>query len=150
QGALPRVDLLVGCPLPEVVALGVVVVHPDGAERHLAARLAGQLLLVDPQGARDGGAHRRDALPHRGVEDRREGVVPRLGVDDEPRVSPDRRAGEEESEQGEGRTEGHRGPFNTGSDAWMPGPDPGFHPSGPTSAPRATAPPSPPPRNAAA
>src|SRR5262249_14707018 len=111
-----------------------VVVDPDGAERHLAARLARQLLLVDPQGARHGGANRRDALPHRGVEDGRERVVPRLGVDDEPRFSPHRQAGQGEGEQGEGRAEGHRGPFGTRLDAWMPGPDSGFHPSGATSA----------------
>src|SRR5213594_2080782 len=54
-----------------------------------------ELRLVDREGAGDGRADGRDALADGGVEDGREGVVARLGIDGELRFCP-------RAEQGKG------------------------------------------------
>src|SRR5574342_665953 len=70
-----RIGLLVGGPLAEVVALGVVVVDADALERDRAGPRGGAGPVVVGQLAADRRARGVDALAEPGVEDRREGVV---------------------------------------------------------------------------
>src|SRR2546427_7839770 len=74
EGALLRVRLLVRGPLPEVLGLRVVVVDPDTAERHRAARAALSLRLVNRQRAADSRALGGEARAGLRVEQGRGGA----------------------------------------------------------------------------